>query len=104
MARRILDNVERGRQLAVTVDGRELTACEGETVASVLLVENIDVFYRTGSGRPRAPFCNMGTCFECRVSISRAGSDTAGGWVRACMTPVEEGMQITTGTELRNRP
>jgi D-hydroxyproline dehydrogenase subunit gamma len=45
---------------------------------------------RSVSGQWRAPFCGMGICFECRVQIDGKAQQ------RACMTPVREGMQVST--------
>jgi sarcosine oxidase subunit alpha len=39
---------------------------------------------------PRAPLCGMGVCFECRVQVDGVAH------VRACMTPVSDGMQVVT--------
>ncbi|MCT7655478.1 (2Fe-2S)-binding protein [Oceanimonas sp. NS1] len=42
-------------------------------------------------GQPRAPYCMMGVCFGCELTID----DKPG--VRACMTRVRPGMRIDTG-------
>ena len=42
------------------------------------------------SGQPRAAFCGMGQCQECRVRIDGIAERLA------CMTPVREGMVIQT--------
>ena len=39
------------------------------------------------SGTPRGPFCMMGACFECVVSVD-------GHTERACMTEVRDGMCV----------
>ena len=39
------------------------------------------------SGSPRAPFCMMGSCFECLVEIDGEGS------LRACQFPVRAGLR-----------
>lgn len=94
MASRIEQGVRRGPQITLTVDGEAVTAWQGETLATVLLLQDRSAFYRTRSGAPRAPFCNMGTCFECRVHV------TGRGWLLACMSPAEDGMEVTTGASL----
>lgn len=94
MARRIEQGIERGAQIELIVDGERVIARDGETLASVLLLQGRDAFYRTRKGRPRAPFCNMGTCFECRVHIEGRG------WVLACQSPAEAGMAVHTGEPL----
>ncbi|WP_116365973.1 (2Fe-2S)-binding protein [Parahaliea mediterranea] len=94
MARRIEQGVQRGEPVELIVDGGPVIAREGETLASVLLLQGCSAFYRTHNGQPRAPFCNMGTCFECRVQIEGRG------WVLACQSPVEAHMQVHTGRQL----
>ena len=96
---RISKQVERGAVIAITVDGRPVSAHAGETLATVLLAEGITTFNVTKSGKPRGPYCNMGTCFECQVKIARASGEWQ--WLRACMQPVEEGMQVITGAPLQ---
>jgi len=90
MAKRIEHGVNRGQQVELSIDGVSVSAWEGETLASVLLLHRRNAFYLTHNGAPRAPFCNMGTCFECRVHLEGRG------WVLACMNPVESGMKICT--------
>lgn len=99
MAKRITNNVQRGAPLELTVDGKAVSACAGETLATVLLAESITTFNRTAAGSPRAPYCNMGTCFECQVQVCRPG-ETDHRWVRACMCPVMDGMSVLTGVPL----
>ncbi|MGH8035422.1 MAG: (2Fe-2S)-binding protein [Lysobacterales bacterium] len=99
MAQRISSNIERGNPITVTVNGAEVSAYRGETIATVLLAQDITTFNVTHSGEPRGPFCNMGTCFECQVKVADAGSRTLR-WQRSCMVPVEAGMTIVSGASL----
>ena len=73
------------------VDGRELRASSGESVAAALLNAGVTTLRTSVQGMPRGPVCGMGVCFECRVRID-------GTIVRACLTPVREGMRIETGS------
>jgi len=100
MAQRISKNVERGQPVAINIDGVVVSAYAGETLATVLLAAGISTFNRTRSGKPRGPYCNMGTCFECQVKVAAAGSATSR-WQRACMCPVEAGMTVVTGARLQ---
>ena len=61
--------------VAISVDGRRVAARAGDPVAAALPDARL--------------FCNMGTCCECMVTI-------AGRRVRACLTPVSEGLAVTT--------
>lgn len=96
MAQRISGNVERGDQITLTVNGAPVAAYAGESIATLLLAEGITTFNVTRSGKPRGPYCNMGTCFECQVRVAAPGSSSHR-WLRACMHPVEAGMAIITG-------
>lgn len=96
MAERITGNVERGGKITLRVNGASVAACSGESIATVLLAEGITTFNVTRGGKPRGPYCNMGTCFECQVRVAGAGSPSYR-WLRSCMHPVEAGMAIITG-------
>ncbi len=97
MSTRYKDNVTRGRTVDVLVDGQSVTVYEGETIATALLLGDSKACYRTGSGSPRMMFCNMGTCFECRVRVTQSGKSR---WVLACTTPVQAHMEIDTNVVL----
>ena len=45
---------------------------------------------RAVSGAPRLPYCMMGVCFDCLVTIDGVGNR------QGCLVPVAEGMQIET--------
>ncbi len=86
-----LPEVERGRPISVSIDGQLVGACEGETVAAVLLAQGIRTMRHTlKSGRPRSIFCGMGVCYDCLVTVNGERN------VRACMTPVAPDMAIET--------
>lgn len=77
--------------LALIVDGKEIPARHGESVAAALLAAGRLVFRPSAvSGAPRGPWCLMGACFECLVTID-------GERQRACMVLAAEGMVIETG-------
>ena len=63
----------------------------GDTVASAMLAAGIDHCRTTPvSGAPRAPYCLMGVCFECLVTVDGVGSR------QGCLVPVREGMEVET--------
>src|SRR5215831_1751235 len=81
-----------GATLTLKVDGREIRAREGDTVAAALLAAGVDHFRTTPvSGKPRAPYCLMGVCFDCLVTIDGVGN------CQACLIPARDGMRIETG-------
>lgn len=69
-------------------EGSDVVAQRGESIAAALLVDGITSLRLTPvSGEPRAPFCMMGSCFDCLVLADDAE-------VQACMTEVVEDMDI----------
>ncbi len=77
------------KPLTIEFEGKSLPAIDGETVAATLLANGID-FTRTTpvSGSTRAPYCMMGTCFECLVEINHRPNR------QACVELVSPGMQV----------
>lgn len=83
--------LEPRQPLTVKVDGKLVAAFAGETVATVLLALGQQTFRHTERKHaPRGLYCGMGVCFDCLVTIDGIEN------VRACMTPVAEGMVIQT--------
>jgi predicted molibdopterin-dependent oxidoreductase YjgC len=80
--------LERGSTATLTLDGRTVTAYEGETVAALLLAEGELSTRITVRGEPRGVFCGMGVCFDCLVVVDGVPN------TRACMTWVREGMAV----------
>ena len=79
------------RAVTATIDGRSVTARAGDSVAAVLLAEGVlPTRVAPASGAPRAPYCMMGVCFECLVTIDGVGNR------QSCLVPVAEGMAIET--------
>lgn len=79
----------RGREVAFTFEAQALVAQEGETLAAALLAAGVPAFGLTRDGQPRLPFCNMGTCYDCAVTVDGQRL------VRACLTDVRDGMVVT---------
>ncbi|MPV58346.1 NAD(FAD)-dependent dehydrogenase [Burkholderia sp. HI2761] len=76
--------------VAFTLDGRPMQALAGDTVLTAILVAQRRVRVSEFSGQPRAGFCLIGACQDCWVRTE------AGARVRACSTPIAEGMRILT--------
>lgn len=76
-------------KLAVTIDGIEHSARSGESVASVLMRSQVPWSQiHPVDGTVRNPYCMMGVCFECLVTINGVQAQ------RACMTEIQSGMTI----------
>ncbi len=77
------------RIVVLEIDGREATCFEGDTVAAVLLLSDLQPYRRNVvSGAERAPFCMMGACFECLVEIDGVPNQ------QGCLRNVADGMRI----------
>jgi predicted molibdopterin-dependent oxidoreductase YjgC len=77
-----------GELVELEVDGQPITARSGRSIAAALLEQGEPRLRRSPSGAPRGVYCGIGVCFECRVHVEGRGT------VRACVTPVEDGMRI----------
>ncbi len=89
MFRRLPDGGEAA--VDVIIDGSPARARAGDTVAAALFATG-RVSTRTTdiSGAPRAPYCMMGVCFECLVTIDGVGNR------QGCLVPIHAGMRIET--------
>lgn len=92
MSTRLTKGVTRPAPVMILVNGLQVPAHEGESLATALIAAGKLVMSRDSSGRARAPYCNMGVCFDCLVTVvDSAGIATR---VRACLTTVRPGMQL----------
>jgi len=53
--------------IELTVDGRPLSAPEGQSLAAALLSAGRTSLRESPSGTPRGLYCGIGVCQECRV-------------------------------------
>lgn len=82
---------EAGAAVNVTIDGAPAIARAGDSVAAALLAAGRTLCRTTPvSGAPRAPYCMMGVCFDCLVTIDGVGNR------QGCLVRVAEGMAIET--------
>ncbi len=80
-----------GGDVVISVDGARVTAQAGDSVAAALLAAGLTPTRTTPvSGAPRAPYCMMGVCFECLVTVDDVGNR------QGCLVPVREGMRVET--------
>ncbi|CAM3148150.1 2Fe-2S iron-sulfur cluster binding domain-containing protein [Paracoccus aminovorans] len=77
------------RSIRMSFEGETVLAHAGESVAAALLAHGGDATRHTAvTGSGRTPFCMMGVCFDCLLTIDGRQN------VQACMTPAREGMVI----------
>jgi aerobic-type carbon monoxide dehydrogenase small subunit (CoxS/CutS family) len=80
-----------GGSFTVRVDGAEVTAYDGDSVAAVLVRDGRVAWRRTRHGdRPRGLFCGIGACQDCLVTVDGVSG------VRACLAPASSGAEIAT--------
>jgi NADH dehydrogenase/NADH:ubiquinone oxidoreductase subunit G len=72
------------------VDDAPIEALEGDTLLVALLTNGSKLRTSEFGDGPRTGFCLMGACQDCWVWTA------AGARLRACGTPVAEGMRIVT--------
>jgi sarcosine oxidase subunit alpha len=88
---RIEMGIERGEPFTIEVDGVQIAAYPGETIASALLAAGKYILRTTTKFHsPRGLFCGMGICYECRMVVNGQPN------VRACMTLAEPGCRVQT--------
>lgn len=89
----VLGPVDKKERITFTFDGKTFEGLEGDTIASALLANGVrQLRVHEETGAPRAIYCNIGHCFECRVTVGDSSV------VRACMTPIQENMIIESGS------
>ncbi|MBI3041805.1 MAG: (2Fe-2S)-binding protein [Betaproteobacteria bacterium] len=87
------------RTVTLTIDGRSVTAREGDTVAAAMLAAGIPHCRTTPiSGVPRAPYCMMGVCFDCLVVVDGVGNR------QGCLVRVRDGMTVELQSGKRGLP
>lgn len=76
-------------KITIYIDGVEVEAEQGETVASVILRQK-EAQNRTTpvNGTARAPFCMMGVCFDCLAQVNGVRS------TQSCLITVKDGMRV----------
>ncbi|AGU52479.1 putative ferredoxin [Variovorax paradoxus B4] len=76
--------------LLLQIDGQPVRVKAGSSVAAALrLAGGMGVARTSVTGQPRAPFCGMGVCQECRVLID-------GRRRLACQAVCTEGLRVET--------
>ena len=78
------------KKVAFALDGAPAEALEGDTLLTAILVKRGYLRIAEFTEAPRAGFCLMGACQDCWVATE------SGRALRACTTPVAEGMAVVT--------
>lgn len=88
----VLGKLDEKKKVTFTFDGQTFEGYENDTIASALLAHGIRTLRKhEETGNPRGIYCNIGHCYECRVTVNDVTN------VRACLTPIKENMVIESG-------
>ena len=76
------------------LDGEGVSCPQGLSLAAAIMhLGRGSLRISPRRSRPRSVFCGMGLCHDCAVAVNgRSG-------VRACCTPIEDGMIVETRAE-----
>jgi NADPH-dependent 2,4-dienoyl-CoA reductase/sulfur reductase-like enzyme/Fe-S-cluster-containing hydrogenase component 2 len=86
------------KKIKFKFDGKELTGFEGMVISSALFLNKIKIFgHHVKDGSPQGIFCANGQCSQCNVIANDIP-------VKACTTPLKEGMIIESCNGLPNLP
>ncbi|MBW1976697.1 MAG: FAD-dependent oxidoreductase [Deltaproteobacteria bacterium] len=90
--------IPRRKEVEFTWNGENLVGYEGETIASSLVANGINVFgHHAKDGSPQSIFCANGQCSQCLVMAN-------GLPVKSCMTRLEPGMAVESIEGLPDLP
>jgi sarcosine oxidase subunit alpha len=79
----------RSETVTLVIDGTSVQARPNDTVAAAMLAAGVSRCRTTPvSGALRAPYCMMGVCFDCLVTIDGVGNR------QSCLVRVRDGMQV----------
>jgi NADPH-dependent 2,4-dienoyl-CoA reductase/sulfur reductase-like enzyme/Fe-S-cluster-containing hydrogenase component 2/bacterioferritin-associated ferredoxin len=86
------------RAVAFTWNGSPLSGAEGEMISSALIANGVHIFgHHAKDGSPQGIFCANGQCSQCLVIAD-------GRPVKACMTPLREGLTVASVEGLPRLP
>ena len=77
------------KTVQIEFEGALISVPAGISLAAALLLGGVTHTRDSAvSGRPGAPFCMMGVCFECLVEVDGQAN------CQACLLPVRAGMRV----------
>jgi sarcosine oxidase, subunit alpha len=91
-------NIEKKEQVLFYWDNNPYTGLSKEPISSALIANGISIFgHHSKDGSPQSIFCANGQCSQCMVIAN-------GMPVKACITPIQNGMQIEPANGLITLP
>lgn len=90
--------ISKRKQINFIFDGKQLTGFEDMAISSALFLNKIKIFgHHAKDNSPQGIFCANGQCAQCNAIVN-------GFPVKACMTPLKEGMTIESCNGLPELP
>lgn len=87
----VLRDLNNDRWVTIHVDGRPISALEGEPIAAALYAAGIRTTRLSDRKRePRGPFCMIGRCTECSMIVDGIPN------TKTCLEPIRDGMKVET--------
>lgn len=91
----ILGKITNQNKVSFQFNGEVIEGYENDTIASALLAYGIRTLrYHEATGAPRGIYCNIGHCFECRVTVNHTPN------IRACLTPIKQDIIVESSYKL----
>jgi predicted molibdopterin-dependent oxidoreductase YjgC len=91
----LLGTLEPAATVTFTFDGVAVAGRDGEPIIAALLAGGVRTLCTMPRfGEPRGGYCMVGRCIDCQVIVDGVPN------MRACMTPVAEGLEVRTQHEL----
>lgn len=75
-------------KVTVYIDDQPFMATAGEPVANVLLNEGFNSVHTAPNGQSRGPYCMMGVCFDCLITLQNGRVE------QACQIYAEDGIRL----------
>ncbi len=96
----VLDPPVARREIGFRFDGADMLGLEGEAISAALFANGVTRFSEhIRDGSPQGIFCANGQCSQCTILAGRGSGELSP--VKACVTPLAEGMELRT---LRGAP
>ena len=91
----VLGEIDTTDTVSFVFNSKTYKGLKNESLAAALLANGVRTLrVHEETGAPRGIYCNIGHCFECRVTVDGQQG------VRACLTPIHEGMTVKSGEKL----
>ncbi|MBU75176.1 MAG: (2Fe-2S)-binding protein [Rhodospirillaceae bacterium] len=74
--------------VTIYIDDKPFNALAGEPIANVLLNEGFSSVHRAPNGNLRGPYCMMGVCFDCMITLQDGRVE------QACQIYAEDGVRL----------